>query len=249
MKFIISSRSGIGVTTAFQQNGLNLAAQKNVHNEGLNMFEELCWVSTFIDNGKYKVNWGARYFAELVNPIPRGLWPGKPLIGIDYAIARGQSGGAVEAAGVYATISTGFIGQGVVNFGRFFGPMAAALLMSLWVAWLARLDLNVQALGRLPLYSLGLIMTFNLGRDITLITLYPFVFGALAVWWLDRHQTQTVRTSPATNAASSVRQLPRLPRTAVRQPVPFVRRAASGGFVKRKLLRSAASVHSKTGLK
>lgn len=30
------------------------------------------------------------YFAELMNPIPRVLWPGKPLIGIDYAIARGQ---------------------------------------------------------------------------------------------------------------------------------------------------------------
>ena len=49
------------------------------------------------------------------------------------------------------------------------------------MAVLARLDLNVQALGRLPLYSLGLILTFNLGRDITLLNLYPFVFGLLAV--------------------------------------------------------------------
>jgi hypothetical protein len=91
---------------------------------------------------------------------------------------------------VDTTISTGFIGQGVVNFGRFLGPMAAALLMSIWVAALARLELNIRALGRLPLYSLGLILTFNLGRDITLITLYPFVFGALAVWWLDRDHPQ-----------------------------------------------------------
>jgi hypothetical protein len=44
---------------------------------------------------------------ELVNPIPRGLWPGKPLIGIDYAIARGQLYGDQKEgeAGVGATIS------------------------------------------------------------------------------------------------------------------------------------------------
>jgi len=43
---------------------------------------------------------------------PRGLWQGKPLIGIDYAIARGQ-GWADQTegeAGVGATISTGMIG-------------------------------------------------------------------------------------------------------------------------------------------
>jgi hypothetical protein len=68
-----------------------------------------------------------RYFAELVNPIPRGLWKDKPEIGIDYAIARGQlwAGQAAGQAGVGATISTGMIGQGVVNFGPFFGVLAA----------------------------------------------------------------------------------------------------------------------------
>ena len=56
--------------------------------------------------GTYAVNMGQRYFAELVNPIPRGLWQGKPLIGLDYAIARGQGWDAADAqAGVGATIS------------------------------------------------------------------------------------------------------------------------------------------------
>jgi hypothetical protein len=41
-----------------------------------------------------------------------------------------------------------------------------------------------QKTGRLLLYMLGLVLTFNLGRDITLITLYPFLFGyvMLTVW-------------------------------------------------------------------
>jgi hypothetical protein len=57
------------------------------------MLEELAWINSFIDKGTYAINYGQRYFAELVNPIPRGLWQGKPLIGIDYAIARGQGWG------------------------------------------------------------------------------------------------------------------------------------------------------------
>ncbi len=231
MKFVIANRGTSNITTAFEQKGLDLAAQKKVHNEGLNMFEELCWVSTFIDNGTYKVNWGQRYFAELVNPIPRAIWPGKPLIGLDYAIARGMQYGGASGTVIVATVSTGFIGQGVVNFGRFFGPMAAALLMCLWVTALARLDLNIHALGRLPLYALGIILTFNLGRDITLITLYPFIFGALAVWWLDRHRPQQGdRPAPAPVAAQPAGQ----PRPVTGQALPFVRRQAGGGFVKRK---------------
>ncbi len=79
---------------------------------GLNMLEELAGINSFIDKGTYMVNFGQRYFAELVNPIPRGLWQDKPLIGINYAIARGQGWDAQSQlqAGVGATISTGMIG-------------------------------------------------------------------------------------------------------------------------------------------
>ena len=191
MGFVIANRSTMSIVDALKEKGFTLDTDEKVHHEGLNMYEELCWINTFIQQGTYKPNWGSRYFAELVNPIPRALWPGKPLIGIDYAIARGQGGGEGEAAaGVYATISTGMIGQGVANFGRVLGPAFAALLMSFWVVILARLDLHIHEFGRLPLYALGMILTFNLGRDITLITLYPFVFGALLVWWFDRHRSR-----------------------------------------------------------
>lgn len=234
MKFVIANRSHMSIAAAFREKGLT--GEKHAHNEGLNMFEELCWESTFIDNGKYKVNWGERYFAELVNPIPRGLWHGKPLIGLDYAIARGHHVMGPKGM-VDTTISTGMIGQGVVNFGRFLGPMAAALLMSLWAVWLARLDLNIRALGRLPLYSLGIILTFNLGRDITLITLYPFIFGAMAVWWLDRHQPHLAGPPPK---PARVQSSPSRRPVVGRRPT-FSRRSAKGGFVKRTVTRSLHS--------
>jgi oligosaccharide repeat unit polymerase len=206
MAFIIENRSGGSIANAFKERGFNFKRESSVHHEGLNMYEELCWINTFIEKGTYNPNWGARYFAELANPIPRALWHNKPLIGIDYAIARGQgvksaNDGGDGSGGVYATISTGMIGQGVVNFGTILGPAAAALLMSFWVAVLARLDLNISKLGRLPLYALGLILTFNLGRDITLITLYPFVFGTALLWWLDRHPPR-VANPPAPNPSA-----------------------------------------------
>ena len=152
----------------------------NYKHEGLNMLEELAWVDEFIETGTYTPNNGQRYLAELVNPVPRALWKNKPTIGLDYALARGQS--VVDQKGqVSATISTGMIGQGVVNFGRFFGPAAAATLMALWVALLARQDLLGSNPSRLFLYAVGLVLTFNLGRDITLLTLYPFFLGYLVL--------------------------------------------------------------------
>jgi hypothetical protein len=194
MKFVIQTRSGGDISRAFMQLGVGGVVQRvedsGAKHEGLNMFEELAWVNSFIDKGTYVVNNGARYFAELVNPIPRVLWPNKPMIGIDYAIARGQlyADAGDAQGGVGATISTGMIGQGVVNFGPFFGVLAAALLMAIWVAILARQDLMGVKMGRMLLFFIGCVLTFNLGRDITLITLYPFLFGYFMLsFWAKTH--------------------------------------------------------------
>jgi hypothetical protein len=90
------------------------------------------------------------------------------------------------------------IGQGVVNFGLILGPIAAALLMSIWVAVLARLDLRGD-IGRLLLCTVGLILTFNMGRDITLFVLYPFVFGYMLLlaweWQQKKKIAQNVSAS------------------------------------------------------
>jgi hypothetical protein len=118
MRFVIETRSGRGgdISRVVKQIGLGgvveTVERSEVKHAGLNMLEELAWINSFIDKGIYAINYGQRYFAELVNPIPRGLWQDKPLIGIDYAIARGQGWGdqREDEAGVGATISTGMIG-------------------------------------------------------------------------------------------------------------------------------------------
>jgi hypothetical protein len=148
---------------------------------GLDMLKELCWIDTFIESGRYRPSWGGRYLAELVNPIPRSLWPGKPMVGIDYAIARGF-GGSRREHGAYATVATGMIGQGCVNFGRFFGVPAAALLFALWAAFLSRLWCQrFFSPLRLALFLVGMGLTLNTGRDFTLLVLFPFLFGYLGI--------------------------------------------------------------------
>ena len=180
--------------------------------EGLSMFSELAHINNLISDGLYEPTWGGRYFAEAVNVIPRGLWKNKPLVGVDYALARGFGNKAGHAqyesgGGITASIATGMIGQGIVNFGRFLGPVCAALLMSIWVSILARLDLRGDP-ARLLLCSLGMILTFNMGRDITLFVLYPFVFGYMLLlgweWQQKKKMAQNVsatrqrkRTFPA----------------------------------------------------
>ena len=175
--------------------------EKKKH-EGLSMYSELAIMNDLFDVGTYKPTWGKRYFAEVVNVIPRGLWKNKPLVGVDYALARGfgsKEGEAVASgAGITASIATGMIGQGVANFGRFLGPVCAALLMAIWVSILARLDLRGDP-ARLILCTVGMILTFNMGRDITLFVLYPFVFGYMLLlgweWQQKKKIAQNVSAS------------------------------------------------------
>ena len=189
MAVVLANREGMGFDIGGAIASMTGEKEVDAKHEGLNMFEELAWIRALESSGLYTPKPGQRYFAELVNPIPRGLWKNKPMIGLDYALARGQA--AVGPSGeTTATISTGMIGQGAVNFGPFFGPVAAAALMALWVAVLTRQDLLGANPGRMILYGTGFILTFNLGRDITLLVLYPFVFGLILfhgwMWWRSR---------------------------------------------------------------
>ncbi len=149
--------------------------------EGLDMLKELCWINYFIETGDYKMNYGEEYFSEAVNFVPRSIWPGKPTIGLDYAVVRGFGGNDDSESGVFATIATGLIGQGVCNFGQTMGLASAAFLCAVWTGILSRLWIQSNSLPRLVLFMMGCGLTFNLGRDITLLVLWPFLFGYILI--------------------------------------------------------------------
>lgn len=174
---------------------------------GLNMASELMHVTTFVQNGVMELNFGWNYFAHAANIVPRAIWPSKPLVGIDYAIARGF-GGAEGDLGVFATIASGLIGQGVLDFGNYIGPIAAGVLMAIWVGILNRIRVQ-GGLPRQGLFLVGLGLTFNMGREITLLVLFPFVFGYIGVRVLDgieaRRRRRVSEQIPKLNAPQVVR--------------------------------------------
>jgi hypothetical protein len=157
------------------------------------MIQELCFANSYVGSGAASPSYGARYLNEVLNVIPRVIWPSKPLIGIDYAKWRGLEDPQSDL-GVSATVSTGMIGGGVLNFGPSFGPVAAGIIMALWTGLLIRWWQQRQSLLRLMLFMLGAGLTFNLGRDITLLVLWPVVFSYYSVRLIE---TWTSRRFPA----------------------------------------------------
>jgi len=168
---------------------------------GLNMIEELCYVNVYLDSGETSPAYGARYLNEVLNFIPRAIWPSKPLLGIDYAKWRGFENDS--DLGVNTTIASGMIGGGVLNFDKIFGPVAAGILMAFWTGLLIRWWEQRKSLLRLALFMLGAALTFNLGRDITLLVLWPVVFAYLFVRLIEIWATKRFGRLPQVQIVTS----------------------------------------------
>ena len=171
---------------------------EDMRQTGLNMIQELCFANAYLDLGAGSPAYGGRYLNELVNFVPRAIWPSKPLIGIDYAKWRGFESPDSEL-GVNTTVSTGMIGGGILNFGQVFGPAVAGMIMALWTGLLIRWWEQRQSLLRLVLFMLGAGLTFNLGRDISVLVLWPVIFAYFFI------RLAEICARPR------VRQLPQLP--------------------------------------
>jgi hypothetical protein len=143
------------------------------------MMSELCYAGQLIESGRYVPD-GEEYFAEAVAFVPRSLWPDKPFIAIDYAIARGFYD-ARSASLVSATMAPGMIGQGVINYGPVFGPIVAAALTAIWAGILSRMWVQRARPERSALFLIGMALTINMGRGVSLLALFPFVFAYAGV--------------------------------------------------------------------
>jgi len=195
---IVIGYRNIGFTEVLTSGTAGILSAYNYQHKGLNMASELMFMNQLYDMGVLNLSYGQRYFNELVNFIPRAIWPNKPEIGLDYAILRGY-GIAKGTQGSSATISTGAIGQGFVNFGPMFGPIAAAFLMAIWSGILARFWSQRSSLLRFLLFLLGLGLSFNLGRDITLLVLWPMVFAYILVRYIEWRRSKLARRARLRN--------------------------------------------------
>ena len=178
-KFVVAFRDSGGYREVLASENPYELMNEDARPSGLNMVQELCFVNVYLQTGGTSPAYGARYLNEVFNFIPRVIWPSKPMIGIDYAKWRGFESEHDENGelGVNTTVSSGMIGGGVLNFGQILGPIAAGILMALWTGLLIRWWEQRKSLLRLVLFMLGAGLTFNLGRDITLLVLWPAIFA------------------------------------------------------------------------
>lgn len=178
-KFVVAFRDTGGYREVLASENPYELMNEDARPSGLNMIQELCFVNVYLQTGGTSPAYGARYLNEVLNFIPRAIWPSKPMIGIDYAKWRGFESENDENGelGVNTTVSSGMIGGGVLNFGQILGPVAAGILMALWIGLLIRWWEQRKSLLRLVLFMLGAGLTFNLGRDITLLVLWPAIFA------------------------------------------------------------------------
>src|SRR6266487_3805094 len=113
-KFVTAFRDSGGYREVLASENPYELMDEDARPSGLNMIQELCFVNVYLGTGGGSPAYGARYLNELLNFVPRVIWHSKPMIGIDYAKWRGFES---PDGGIYATVSTGMIGGGVLNFG------------------------------------------------------------------------------------------------------------------------------------
>ncbi|WP_242034229.1 hypothetical protein [Richelia sinica] len=190
MLIIINFRDS-GILAYFEGNA---TINPEVKHNGLNMAEELFYINNFYEQKQLTLQYGLDYWAEAMNIIPRFILPDKPLIGYEYNALR------APASGINATIAAGFIGRGVMNFGPCLGPIAPAILLGVWAGFLARLWTQRVSILRLALFLVGLGITPNLGRDITLLVLWPMIFGYVIVRYLERLERRRLLKKFATQS-------------------------------------------------
>jgi oligosaccharide repeat unit polymerase len=141
---------------------------------GSEMLQELAYIVTNVpESVPYQA--GYSYFVQVVNPIPRFLWPGKPTL--DSGILMAQVKGMVNKDGeVFLTNSPGLIGEMYLNFG-----IAGVFALSLLGGWLTRAwdlmgERYAASISTMIFYSMGLGVLFILGRSFTMNMFYSMLF-------------------------------------------------------------------------
>jgi oligosaccharide repeat unit polymerase len=142
---------------------------------GFEMFRELAFLTTQVPERSRHL-WGETYYVQVINPIPRFLWPEKPREDAGLMLARMQQ--QVWKGEPKLTIAPGLIGEMYWNFGLPGIAMLSSLIGWLCASWdhwgLSRAD----SLSAYLIYVSGLGILFMSGRSVNITNFY----GLVALW-------------------------------------------------------------------
>jgi hypothetical protein len=173
---------------------------------GNEMFRELLFITTKVSSGDVDFQYGYSYYVQLVNPIPRFLWPDKPTL--DTGILMAHAYGAVNAQGeAWMTISPGLIGEMYLNLG-----LAGIFGISAFGGWLVKgwdqiPRFFAHSLPTMVYYSAGLAVLFIMGRSFTMGMFYGLLSLACLAWWIrycNPHAVTHAASAPVVDRKSVV---------------------------------------------
>jgi oligosaccharide repeat unit polymerase len=165
---------------------------------GNEMFRELLFITSKVP-AEADYQYGYLYYIQLVNPIPRFLWPGKPTMESGLLMAKMQ--GAMIGGEAYLTVSPGLIGEMYLNFG-----VIGIFGLSLFGGWLVKgWDLIPRlfdhSLPTMMFYSGGLGALFIMGRSFTMGIFYGLLAMAGLAWLIRSFNSQAVADANAVSTA------------------------------------------------
>jgi oligosaccharide repeat unit polymerase len=183
------------------QGRFDVSAATSTDYVGYEMYRELLFIIRSERDG-LPLERGMTYFTQLVNPIPRAIWPSKPVADAGLILARAY--GAVDRFGEPTmTTSPGFLGEAYLNFGFlgiFIVPAVAGVIVR---AWDRLLPLAAASLPAFLVYAVGLATMYESGRSFNMSAFYGLLalFVLLIVFeqlgWADQGQQVQRALKPA----------------------------------------------------
>jgi oligosaccharide repeat unit polymerase len=136
---------------------------------GFEMFRELLYLARAVpEHTGYQ--YGFTYYVQLVNPIPRALWPGKPVGDAGLVLAEMQ--GQINNGRVAMTVAPGLLGEMYWNFGLLGIIGLSAVLGSVAKAWDRARAMASESLLTFTVYAAGLALIFVTGRSFNMNIMY-----------------------------------------------------------------------------
>ena len=146
-----------------------MATQANY--TGFEMFRELLFITDAIPE-RADYEYGGTYLVQVVNPIPRFIWPEKPREDAGLKLARLQ--GEVASTGEpRLSVAPGMIGEMYWNFGLTGIVLLSLLGGQLLYIWDQFGRLSGDALS-FVVFGSGFAVIFALGRSFNMSYFYPF---------------------------------------------------------------------------
>jgi hypothetical protein len=166
---------------------------------GHEMFRELLFIVDQVPTvHEYKL--GETYWVQLLNPIPRFLWPDKPMgFGVEFSAWHGY-----DALAGGPNMAPGLIGEMYVNFGILGVVVCSFFGGGLCRAWDRLRERFAHSVPVLMFYTGGLTTLFLLGRSVSMSIFYPLIGLYLTVSVVLRYTRGPARSRSSRGAIPDV---------------------------------------------